>query len=124
MKTFKVMLSAGLLAALVIGFAGRSQSQNIPELIATTDEGVILYMDHAGREMTLASAECGLRVVYHWNEATRFMRHGMLASAPEFEPGMEVFVYYSKIAGRPTLREVVWKKDPMFVAAPSLTCAE
>ncbi len=124
MRLFKVMLTAGLLAAFATVLAGPNDT--VPELIASSDDGVIVFMDHAGRQMTLASAECGLRMVYHWNEATRFMRRGIIASATEFEPGMEVFVYYRTNSGRSVLREVVWKKDSIFVAIPTpeITCAE
>ena len=115
MKTLPTLLVIGLLAMLPLDLTGADR--NVDLAIQQSDEGVLVAMDYGGRNLTLNSADCGQRVVFFWNDSTRFVRGGQKVLAESFEPGMEVRMLYRLEAGRNLLREVSWHKDPM-IAAP------
>ncbi len=114
MKPLKLILAAAVALAVLALLTAWTEKPVPP--VPQSDEGVIVYMDYASKRLTLASSECGMRVVYSWSESTRFMRRGLRAGPEQFEPGMEVLVYYDTIAARSMLREVIWKKDPIYVS--------
>ena len=114
MKLPKTILAIGFLLTLSLWLGGADSPDTTPG--PASDEGVILFMDYSGRNLTIHSAECGQRVMFFWNPSTQFIRGGQRVLAESFEAGMEVRVFYRLEAGRNLLREVAWHKDPMIAA--------
>ena len=112
MKTLKSILATGMFLAVAFWLSGAAAPVLPP--VQQSDEGVIVAMDYGSRNLTIMSAECGQRVVFFWNDSTRFVRGGQKVLAESFEVGMEVRMFYRIESGRNMLREVTWQKDPMF----------